>query len=101
MSTPSLRAYSGSSACSASTNAAMPPRDGGLTAALGAVDLHDPAARQAADAQGDVEGDRTGRHDLDRCPRLVAQPHHRALAELALDLGQCRFESLLPVVRCH
>ena len=53
--TPSALAYSGSSACSASMNAAMPAGglrvghrvqgDRGLTAGLRAVDLDDPAAR--------------------------------------------------------
>ncbi|GAA4338310.1 hypothetical protein GCM10023178_51590 [Actinomadura luteofluorescens] len=76
-------------------------RDGGLAGALGAVHLDDAAARQTADAEGDVEGDRAGGDHLDGRPRLLAHPHDRPLAELPLDLGECGLESLLPVVRCH
>ena len=111
VSTPSFLAYSGSSACSASMNAAMPPAalgvghrvqgDRRLAGGLRAVDLHDPAARQAADAERDVEGDRAGRDDLDRRADLVAEAHDRALAELLLDLGERGVERLLAVVSCH
>jgi hypothetical protein len=59
----------GSSACSASTKAQTPPPSGlrdGVSAAsscrgFGAVDLDDAAARQAADAERDVEAERARR----------------------------------------
>jgi hypothetical protein len=84
---------------------------GGLTAAFRAVDLHDAATRQAADAEGDVERDRSGGDDLDGNVRVRAEPHDRALAELPLNLGERGLEGLVPVagalnrrpaaVRCH
>ena len=97
--TPTLRAYSGSSACSASTNAAVPPtfcssaidlqRERRLARRLRAVDLDDSAARQAADAESDVEPERAGRHRFDVARRdRVAEAHDRAFAELLFDLSQ-------------
>lgn len=61
--------------------------DRGLTRGLGAVDLHDPAARQAADAERHVQRDRAGRDHLDGGSGVIAQAHHRPLAELPLDLS--------------
>src|SRR6185437_13160544 len=47
------------------------------------------AARQAADAKRDVEPERAGRNGLDIHGFVVlAEPHDRALAELALDLAE-------------
>ena len=71
--------------------------DGGLAGGLRPVDLHDPAARQAADAERDVEGDGAGRDHLERRAGVVAQPHDRALAELLLDVGERGVEGLLAV----
>ena len=71
--------------------------DGGLTRGLRAVDLHDAAAGQAADAQGDVQCDRPGRDDRDGLAHLVAEAHHRTFAVTLLDLGHRQFESLLAV----
>ena len=68
-----------------------------LAAGLRAVDLDDAAAREAADAEGNVEGDGAGRDDLDGGAALVAEAHDRALAELALDLGEGGLEGLLAV----
>ncbi len=108
VSTPSFLAYSGSSACSASMNAAMPPaalgvghgvqRDGRLAGGLRAVDLDDPAPRQAADAERDVERDRPGGDHLDRGAALVTEAHDRALAELTVDLAERGLEGLLAVL---
>src|SRR5476649_1672794 len=54
-----------------------------------AVDFHHAAARQAADAQRDIEAERTGRHDLHVLDRRVGvHAHYGAFAELLLDLGQ-------------
>ena len=42
--------------------------DGRLARRLRAEDLRDPAARDAADAEREVEGDRAGRDDVDLLP---------------------------------
>ena len=75
-------------------------RQRGLARAFRPVDLDHPAARQAADAERDVEPERAGRDglDLDRLAR--AQPHRAALAEGAVDLRQRGVERLL-LVRVH
>ena len=64
-------------------------RQRGLARGFRPVDLDDAAARQAADAERDVEAERAGgdRLDLHR-PVVLAEPHDRALAEGALDLGE-------------
>ena len=60
---------------------------GGLARGLRAEDLDDAAARDAADAEGDVEGQRPGRHELHVVAHgVVAETHDTALAELAVDL---------------
>ncbi len=67
----------------------------GLAARLRAVDLDHPAARQAADAEGDVEAERAGGDDLDVVDDLaLAEAHDRALAELLLDLRQGGLQGL-------
>ena len=72
-------------------------REGRLARRLRAVDLDDAAARQPADAERDVERDRPGGDHLDGCPVIAAEAHDGALAELAVDLGECGFEGLLAV----
>ena len=72
-----------------------------LAGGLRAVDLDDPAARQAAQAEGHVEGDRPGRDDLEGRAGLVAQAHHRALAELLLDVEQRGVQGLVAVSTSH
>ena len=64
-------------------------RERGLAGGFRPVDLDHAAARQAADAERDVEAERAGGDRLD-LHRLVvlAEPHDRALAEGALDLGE-------------
>ena len=74
-STPSFLAQLGSSACSASMKAAMPPVFLGLgdhmqgqrrlTAGFRAEDFDDATARQAPAAQGDVEREAAGRDAFD------------------------------------
>src|SRR5205823_3028441 len=60
-----------------------------LPGGLGAEDLDDAPARNAADPQGEIEGERAGGDRLDaHLSPLVAHAHDGALAELALDLGQ-------------
>src|SRR6202042_3153842 len=66
-------------------------------APLGPVDLDDPAAGQAADAQRDVQRDGAGGDYLHRRADLVAEPHDRAPAELPFDLGESSLQGLVPV----
>ena len=77
-------------------------RQRGLAGGLRPVDLDHAAARQAADAERDIEAQRAGGDDLDivAWPR-IAQAHDRALAELLFDLAQCGDQRLLAVVRIH
>src|SRR5581483_5930223 len=52
-------------------------------------DLHDAPARDASDAQRDVERQRARGNGVHRHPRAgITHAHDRALAELALDLCQ-------------
>ena len=63
------------------------------------VNLDHAAARHATDAERDVEGQRSGGYDFDVVVgRVLAEEHHRALAELLVDLAQRRGESLLAIV---
>ena len=68
-----------------------------LTRRLRTVDLDDAAAREPADAERDVERDRTGRDDLDGSALVAAQAHDGALAELTVDLRERSLEGLLAV----
>src|SRR6202012_2308475 len=70
----------------------------------------DAAARETAEAEGDIERDRSGGDDLDGLVPLLAEAHHRALAKLPLDLDERGLKGLVPVagpldarpaVRCH
>ena len=58
----------------------------GLAARLGAEDLGDPAARDAAHAEREVERHRAGRDCRDVLGFAVAEAHDRAAPELLLDL---------------
>ena len=70
----------------------------GLARGLRTVDLDDAAARQAADAERDVQPERAGRHRFDVVVVAgVAQAHDRALAELLFDLAERGGERLLAV----
>src|SRR5947208_1369895 len=64
-------------------------RERGFAGGFRPVDLDHAPARQAADAERDVEAERAGgyRFDLHRLV-VLAELHDRALAEGALDLGQ-------------
>src|SRR5579875_5390 len=74
-------------------------RESGLARSLRPEDFDDTPARQAPDAERDVEPERTGRDGL-HVPRRgrIAEAHDGALAELLLDLSQCGGERLLAVV---
>jgi hypothetical protein len=76
-------------------------RHGRLAGGLRAVDLHDPPARQPADAEREVERDRPRRDHLDGRADLVAEAHARALAVLLVDLGERGVERLLAIHSCH
>ncbi len=66
-----------------------------LSRGLRTVDLDDPSTGIAADAQGLVEQDGTGRDDLDAGRvRRRTELHERALAELLLYLQPGGFQSL-------
>src|SRR4051812_42895033 len=71
-----------------------------LTAGLWTVDLDDPAARQSADAERDVEADGAGRDHLNRCPRVIAEAHDRAVAVVLTNLRECGIERLVAVGCC-
>ena len=59
--------------------------DGGLARRLRAEDLGDPAARDAADAEREVERDRARGDGVDRLPLGGPELHDRAATELLLD----------------
>ena len=68
-----------------------------LARRLRAEDLDDAAARQAADAEREVEGERSRGDGADGHLGRVAHPHDRTLAELPLDLPEGDVESLLAI----
>ena len=74
-------------------------RERGLAGRFRPVDFDHAPARQAADAERDIEPERAGGNDVD-IHRLVvlAELHDRALAEIPLDLGQRRVQRLGPVL---
>ncbi len=70
-----------------------------LARGLRPVDLDDPALRQPADAERDVEPQRARRDDLDVATSgRIAEAHDRALAELFFDLAEGRRQRFLAVV---
>jgi hypothetical protein len=69
-------------------------RQGGLTRRLRAVDLDDAAAREAADADRVVDGDRAAGDRFDGHGLALTEAHDRSLAELAFDLGERAFDGL-------
>jgi hypothetical protein len=68
-----------------------------LAGRLRAEDLDDAAAREAADAEREVERQRSGRDCPDRDRRVVVHLHDGALAEAPLDLAERRVEGLLTI----
>ncbi len=67
-----------------------------------AIDLDHAPEGQAADAECDIQPQRTGGNRRDGHTRGIAHAHDGALAELALDLGQRRVQRLgTIVVLCH
>jgi hypothetical protein len=57
------------------------------------------ALGQAANAESDVETERTGRNCFDLDRSVFAQAHDRALAEIPLNLAQRRSKSLILIHR--
>ena len=74
-------------------------RERRLPGRLRPEDLDDPATRQAADAEREVERERAGRDGLDPDVAALAQLHDRALAELLLDLAERHVECLVAIHR--
>ena len=73
--------------------------EGSLAGRLRTVDFDDAAARQATDAQCDVQAERAGGHDLNAFVDLgIAHLHDGAFAELLFDLLQRCGERLCLVV---
>src|SRR5665213_57708 len=71
----------------------------GLTGSLRSEHFHHPTARQATDAQCDVQSQRTGGHGFDIPDGwCIAQSHDRALTKLLLDLSECGSECLLAIL---
>ena len=61
---------------------------GGFTRGLRAVDFDDPAFRQTAYAEGDIQPQGTSGNGRDRLAIMIAHAHDRAFAELLFDLAQ-------------
>src|SRR5215213_2265217 len=68
--------------------------EGRLAARLGTEDLDDATPWDAANAEGEVQSQGTGRDAVDLLPLLVAHAHDRTLPELPLYLGDCGVYSL-------
>ena len=66
----------------------------GLAGRLRAEHLGDPPARNASDAEREVEGDRSGRDEVDLLPFGRAELHDRPAAELLLDGEDRRLDRL-------
>ncbi len=72
-------------------------RQRGLARAFRPIDFDHPALGKAADAQRDIEPERTGRNRFDLHRFLRAQLHRRTLAKRTVDLSERGFERLLTV----
>jgi hypothetical protein len=71
-------------------------RQRGLARALRPVNLDDPAARETANAQGEIQPKRAGGYHLDLLiDGALAHAHDRALAERPLDLRQRSLKRLV------
>ncbi len=62
--------------------------DGGFSGRFWAVDLGNPRPRDAADAEGNVERERTGRDGFDRHVLGFSQPHDGSFAVALDDVAQ-------------
>ncbi|MPM24495.1 hypothetical protein SDC9_70978 [bioreactor metagenome] len=70
--------------------------DGGFAGGFGTENFHDPPARHAADAERQVERQRSGADggDIPGISRRIAEAHDRPLAEFLFDLGDGDFKIL-------
>jgi hypothetical protein len=68
-----------------------------LARRLRTVDLDDAPAGKSSDAERDVEGDGSGGDHGDRGTLVAAEAHDGSLAELAVDLCECRLKGFLAV----
>ena len=66
---------------------------------LRAVHLDDSAARNAADAERDIQGQRTGRDDVDVLSLYVAETHDRSLSVGSFDLSERGLQCSIPLSR--
>ena len=73
-------------------------RQSRLTGGLGSIDLHNAPLRHTADAQRQVQRERTGGKSFHIHGNIVAQTHDGALAVIAFDLLQNGLERLLSVL---
>src|SRR3990172_7632213 len=70
----------------------------GFSGGFRPVDLDDAAARESPHSQREVQSDGAGRdHGYNELRLILTQPHHRSLAELALDLAERYLQRLLSV----
>jgi hypothetical protein len=105
MLTPSSRAYVGSSACSASMNAAIPPwRWASAMMCRQTVVLPEPSGpktsttRDPADPEGDIQSQRSRRDGLHLdVHRVFAELHNGSAAVLLLDLLERDLQDLVAV----
>ena len=76
-------------------------RNGGLAGGLRPEDLHYATAREAADTQGRIQGDRAARYDIHRHDRAGSDAQHGALPKLLFHLGQGQIDCALalPLVK--
>ena len=72
---------------------------GGLTGGLRTIDFDYATTRQTTDAKRQVQAEGAGGDDLNVARHSgIAHPHDRALAELLLDLAECRAKRLTLVI---
>jgi hypothetical protein len=76
--------------------------DGGFTGRFRPEDFDDAAARQAADAQGSVQRNRTGRDHRNRYDGIFRpETQNRAFAKLLFNLAQSKVQGSRPLFFVH
>ena len=77
-------------------------RERRLAGGLGSVDLHDSAARHAADAEGEVERERARADGFDvHGAVIITEAHHGAAAKGLFDLRKGGLQRLLAILGLH
>jgi len=74
--------------------------EGRLSLRFRAVDFDDATPGQPTDAEGDIEGDGSGRNNGNLRAFFRAEAHDRALAELTVNLCECCFQRFIAVCGC-